>query len=129
MIELGFFLILWLVGSVVVGIAAAARGRLGVGWFVLAMLLSPLIAGFMLILFPALADHRGKRECPACAEWISPDAKVCIHCGSQVTPIETFGGHMMVLLTSWSLTNWINYGVRIAILIVVLVWLAQLGHP
>jgi hypothetical protein len=34
----------WIAFSVVVGVAANARGRDGVGWFFLALLISPLIA-------------------------------------------------------------------------------------
>jgi phosphotransferase system glucose/maltose/N-acetylglucosamine-specific IIC component len=35
---------LWFAFAVVVGVAASARGRNGVGWFVLALIISPLIA-------------------------------------------------------------------------------------
>jgi hypothetical protein len=40
-IALPFF---WIAFAVVVGVAAASRGRNGFGWFVLALLISPLIA-------------------------------------------------------------------------------------
>jgi len=43
-------LILWLAFAVLVGTAANARGRSGLGWFVLAILLSPLVAGVILAL-------------------------------------------------------------------------------
>lgn len=35
---------LWFVFAVVVGVAASARGRNGAGWFVLALIISPLVA-------------------------------------------------------------------------------------
>lgn len=44
--------IIWFVVAIVVGVAAHQRGRNGVLWFLLAVLLSPLIAGLLLILFP-----------------------------------------------------------------------------
>ena len=47
-------LIVWLAFAVLVGTAANARGRSGLGWFVLAMLLSPLVAGVILALLPDL---------------------------------------------------------------------------
>ena len=47
-------LILWLAFAVLVGTAANARGRSGLGWLVLAVLLSPLVAGVILALLPDL---------------------------------------------------------------------------
>lgn len=26
------------------------------------------------------------RKCPACAEWVKPEARVCKHCGAQLVP-------------------------------------------
>ncbi len=46
--------ILWLVFAVVVGVAANGRGRTGIGWFLLAVVLSPLIAGVILAILPDL---------------------------------------------------------------------------
>lgn len=42
----------WLPIAIIVGVAANARGRSGFGWFLLAVLVSPLIAGLLLLLFP-----------------------------------------------------------------------------
>ena len=47
-------LILWLVFAVLIGAAARTRGRNGVGWFLLAILLSPLVAGLILAILPDL---------------------------------------------------------------------------
>jgi hypothetical protein len=43
-------LLLWLVFAIVVGYAASTKGRSGVGWFLLAVLISPLIAVIFLLL-------------------------------------------------------------------------------
>jgi len=45
---------LWLLFAILIGVAAKARGRFGIGWFLLAILLSPLIAGVILALLPDL---------------------------------------------------------------------------
>lgn len=90
----------WFLFSVVVGIAASSRGRSGFGWFVLAMLISPLLAVILVAVMPPLAsapgepDLDGLRTCPMCAELIKRDARKCKHCGSDVAPIEpvTAGG-------------------------------------
>ena len=44
--------IIWLVLTFVIGVAAERRGRSGFGWFLLALFLSPLIAGILLAVFP-----------------------------------------------------------------------------
>ena len=46
---------LWIALSSVVGLAASTRGRDGGGWFVLALVISPLIAGLLVLALPALA--------------------------------------------------------------------------
>jgi hypothetical protein len=44
----------WVVLAAIIGAAAGSRGRSSVGWFVLAVLLSPLIAGLLLAILPDL---------------------------------------------------------------------------
>jgi hypothetical protein len=51
----GVFFVFWLALAIMVGVAANARRRSGGGWFVLAMLVSPLIALLFLIAFPMRA--------------------------------------------------------------------------
>jgi len=51
----------WLAFAIAVGIAASSRGRSGLGWFILAVLISPLLAGIFLAVSPNLkrdAEHR-----------------------------------------------------------------------
>jgi hypothetical protein len=42
-------ILVWLVFSVIVGVAANERGRNGAGWFFISMLISPLIAGLFVL--------------------------------------------------------------------------------
>jgi len=83
---------LWFLFSIVVAIAAATRGRSGLGWFILAMAISPLLALILLVLLPKLADETsGPRpdthvKCPDCRELILKDAKVCKHCRCRLIP-------------------------------------------
>jgi hypothetical protein len=49
------FVLIWLGFAVAVAIAANTRGRSGVGWFFLAALISPLIAGLIVLALPSLA--------------------------------------------------------------------------
>jgi hypothetical protein len=66
---------LWFAFAVVVGIAASARGRNGAGWFVLALIISPVIA-----LLLVLVMRRQESEAPPAlaAQPFEPDG---IHAG------------------------------------------------
>jgi len=48
------FVILWFMFAIVVGIGASSRGRNGFGWFILAAIISPLLAVILLALMPPL---------------------------------------------------------------------------
>lgn len=83
-------LIVWVLLSVAVGVWAGNRGRSGFGWFVLAVLVSPLIAGVFLAV---TQNHATTREavnpethgqCPACSEPVILTATVCKHCKSDI---------------------------------------------
>jgi hypothetical protein len=88
------FVIFWALFAVAVGIWASNRGRSGFGWFMLAVIISPLLA----FIFCAVAKDLSKAavqaapsqashvKCPACAEWVLPEASVCKHCGGPLTP-------------------------------------------
>jgi hypothetical protein len=49
-----FVVVIWLTFAALVGVAASSRGRLGLGWFCLAVLLSPLVAIIVLLVLPDL---------------------------------------------------------------------------
>jgi hypothetical protein len=45
-------IIIWLVLAIVIGVAAARRGRSGLGWLFVSLILSPLVAALLLALLP-----------------------------------------------------------------------------
>jgi hypothetical protein len=49
-------IVVWVALCFVVASAAGQRGRNSLGWFLFAVLLSPLLAGFALLLFPERKD-------------------------------------------------------------------------
>lgn len=94
------FWIFWITAAIVVGIVASGRGRSGFGYFVLSLLLSPLIGAVLALGLPAKRQAAGGADvpsdnthvrCPACAEWVLPEARTCKHCGAQLTPDTGFG--------------------------------------
>ncbi len=59
------------------------------------MLLSPLLGALFLAVQPNLAAQRqaaapdgdaSRVRCPACAEWVLPQAIKCKHCGGELVP-------------------------------------------
>lgn len=92
--------LLWVVFAVAVGVLADKRGRGGVKWFFIALVISPLIAGVFLLVSEDLSAAKVRAtsqpsgathvRCPACAEWVLPEASVCKHCGQALEPDETF---------------------------------------
>lgn len=82
----------WTLLAVAVGVLASNKGRSGIGWFLLSVLISPLLG----LIFCAVASNLKTQaltpsesthlRCPACAEWVLPAAIVCKHCGHALTP-------------------------------------------
>jgi heme A synthase len=86
------FVFVWFVLAIFVAIGAGNRGRNVIGWFVLACIISPVLAGLGLLVAGdaagwspgqyAAADET--KKCPECAETILKAARKCKHCGSEV---------------------------------------------
>jgi hypothetical protein len=55
------FLLFWVGISIAVAVAADSKGRSAVGWFFLALLISPLIAGLIILALPS-ADSKAAEQ-------------------------------------------------------------------
>ncbi len=69
-------IVLWIALGCVAGLLASKKGRSFWGFFCLAFFLSPLIG----IIGASVA--KAKKKCPACAEFILTEARICKFCGS-----------------------------------------------
>jgi hypothetical protein len=91
-VELFFF---WVAFAIIVGVAANARGRSGVGWFLLSLLISPLLTGLLVLALKDISVDPGMDDtpspethvrCPDCRELVRMDAIKCKHCGTTLIP-------------------------------------------
>lgn len=90
-------LLFWFVGAIIIGIIAGSKGRSGFGYFLLSILLSPILAGILVLALPRLhaqvivaggeaVSPETHVRCPDCRELVRADAVKCRHCGCKLTP-------------------------------------------
>ena len=85
-------IVFWLLFALVVAIIASNRGRSGFLWFLLSVVISPLLALILVLVLPNHAygvqvpSQDTHKKCPDCAELVLQEAKVCKHCGAKFYP-------------------------------------------
>lgn len=84
-----FWGIYWFFGAVVAAVVAMGRGKSPWLYFVLALVLSPVLAFVLIFGLPAASpDSKTHRICPACRSHVVRAASKCRHCGSDMPPLE-----------------------------------------
>lgn len=86
----------WLILSLVVGALSRNRGHSFIAGTLFALVLSPLIAGIIVLVrrpntakLEARAVKAGlSKKCPQCAEVVRAEAVKCKHCGFDFPPPE-----------------------------------------
>ena len=88
------FIVLYLIFAAIVGVIAGSWGRSGFGWFLVSVLLSPIL-GLLFLLIAGKAspaarrpslESEGRVSCEQCYEQIMPQAVVCRFCGAEREP-------------------------------------------
>lgn len=88
-------LVFWIALSIVAGVVAEAKGRVGIGYIFLSLILSPIIGILLVALLPsrvtqataaAAATAGPTTRCDACAEVVLLAANKCKHCGHDLVP-------------------------------------------
>ena len=81
--------IVWVCFGIAGAVVASNKGRSGCGWMILVLLLGPvgLLLAFVMpkneLEVERNALEKGQiKKCPACAELVKYDAKICKHCGT-----------------------------------------------
>ncbi len=62
-------------------IYADRKGRSRLGFFFLALFLTPIVAFVLIAVGPSNPERMGLRKCPQCAEWVKHEALKCRFCG------------------------------------------------
>jgi hypothetical protein len=80
---IALLVIVWVGLALATGAAAKSRGRDATGWFLLALIVSPVIA---LILLMAFQPRRAgpSKLCKFCRSQVARDATVCPHCQRDI---------------------------------------------
>lgn len=112
------WVVLWLFFAVLVALLARKRGRSSGIWFFLAIVLSPIGAGLLVLILqdlsgpmtvrviaeekPAVAPMprsgglyaaaASEKKCPDCAEMVKVEARICRHCRYEFPPVEASKG-------------------------------------
>lgn len=73
------FLFFWVVFAAIVGAIASGKGRSFLGWTLLALLISPLVAGLAVLVVGS------GRKCPFCGGGVPKNVIACRHCGRNLS--------------------------------------------
>lgn len=89
--------IIWIVLSLVVGAYAFKKGRNGFVYFLMALLLSPFLGWYIVLVSDDLSNDDNLlsgvlKKCPVCAELVKSEALKCQHCGGALAVSKNEAG-------------------------------------
>lgn len=81
----------WIVFSFVAAAIAGAKNRSTGGYFLLSLVLSPLVGIILAAALPKLElgpSPQTHVRCPDCREFVLNEARKCKHCGAALVPLS-----------------------------------------
>ena len=81
------YLVMAVVFAIVAAVAAHARGRNSLGWFLAGLVIGPF--ALFVTALPNIPRSGQFRGCAACGEVIRADAGLCRFCGYELSRLET----------------------------------------
>jgi hypothetical protein len=105
-VDVGTLLLFWIGLAVIVALAANSRGRSGLGWFLLALFFSPILALIAVLVIgpgankapgpaqlvyaaPPPAPAEVRKPCPQCGEQVPLIARICRFCRYEFQDVPT----------------------------------------
>lgn len=84
LIAFGVWLAIW------IGKKADEKGYSRVGFTIFGLFFT-IVALVVVLILPETSERQqaGLPKCPYCAESVQPSAKVCKHCGKDISPVAT----------------------------------------
>ena len=80
-------LVVYLILAAIPAILANNRGRRPWAWFLVSLLISPLLALLLVAVLPSKQELKDRRPCPRCGEKIPRTASLCRFCSTEVAPL------------------------------------------
>jgi hypothetical protein len=130
------WILVWIALCVIAGVVASNKGRSGLGFFLLAFFLSPLVGVIAALVARPSARNVEQRvieegdlkRCPYCAELIKQAAVVCRFCGRDV-PVAV-SEEPATRSVDVPQRSWVNYiWIVVLLFVIVMVAVEFFRHP
>ena len=82
---MSMYILVAILFGVVSAVIARSKGRTAIGWFLVGLIIGPF--SLIVAVLPVRPQDGRFIECPACCEVIQTEAKICHHCGSQISHV------------------------------------------
>ena len=90
---------LYLALAIIPALMARARGDSPVAWYLISLLINPVLAAVMLMCLPQEGEAVTRiglmRKCPACTGLVQAGINVCPHCHAELPPVASQASRLL----------------------------------